>query len=105
MPASKETKKSIAENGGDARWYVYLALCADGSEYCGICTDPDVRMKKHNGELPGGAKYTRTRRPVTLEHAVGMPSKSAALKAERTVKCLPKAQKLAFLKTLGTTET
>ena len=104
MPASKGIRKNETEDGGEAHWYVYLALCADGSEYCGICTDPAERMKRHNGELPGGAKYTRARRPVVLEHAVGMPSKSAALKAEMVVKRLPKAQKLAFLKTLDTSE-
>ncbi len=103
MPASKEKNKSGAEGGG-TRWFVYLALCADGTEYCGICTDPALRMKRHNGELPGGAKYTRARRPVVLEHAVGMPSRSAALKAELAVKCLPKKQKLAFLKTLENME-
>ena len=47
-------------------WKVYLLECADGSYYCGICTDMERRLAEHNGDLPGGARYTRTRRPVRV---------------------------------------
>ena len=45
-------------------WYVYLVECGDGSLYCGVTTNPERRVDAHNGLRPGGAKYTRSRRPV-----------------------------------------
>jgi predicted GIY-YIG superfamily endonuclease len=48
----------------DTLWYCYLARCCDGSLYVGITTDLHRRMAEHNAGR--GAKYTRSRRPVTL---------------------------------------
>ncbi|MBO6002520.1 MAG: GIY-YIG nuclease family protein, partial [Mailhella sp.] len=53
-------------SAGEGAWCVYLVRCADGSPYCGITTDLARRIAMHNGDLPGGAKYTRPRRPVRL---------------------------------------
>ena len=47
-------------------WSVYLLRCADGTLYCGVTTDVERRLAMHNGKKPGGARYTRGRRPVTL---------------------------------------
>jgi putative endonuclease len=58
MGAKKTTRKRRA------RFCVYLLRCSDRSLYCGITSDIKRRMKQHNGELAGGAKYTRARRPV-----------------------------------------
>ena len=41
-----------------------MLRCADGSLYTGWTTDPERRLKAHNGGR--GAKYTRSRRPVEL---------------------------------------
>ena len=46
--------------------WTYIVRCADGSLYTGWTKDLDKRLEAHNGQIPGGAKYTRTRRPVTL---------------------------------------
>ena|SRR5215204_5382922 len=47
-------------------YYTYIVKCADGSYYTGKTNHLPRRLLEHNGELVGGAKYTRTRRPVEL---------------------------------------
>jgi len=67
-------------------WHVYLVKCADGTLYCGIAKDPVKRLAEHNGVLPGGARYTRGRRPVVL-----LASKTCSDKAR------PREEKLSFM--------
>lgn len=78
-------------------WHVYLLECADGALYCGVTTDLERRLAEHNGELPGGARYTRGRRPVRLAASAACRDRSAALRLENLVKKLPRAAKAAFL--------
>lgn len=47
-------------------WQVYLVECADHTLYCGVTKDTERRVAQHNGEKRGGARYTRSRRPVRL---------------------------------------
>lgn len=47
-------------------FYTYILQCSDNSYYTGIATNLEKRIKEHNGELKGGAKYTRSKRPVKL---------------------------------------
>ena len=78
-------------------WYVYLVQCADGTLYCGITTDVSRRLAQHDGMLPGGARYTQSRRPVKLLATKPCTGRSEALRLEYAVKQRPQAQKLAFL--------
>ncbi|MDH3599927.1 MAG: GIY-YIG nuclease family protein, partial [Candidatus Tectomicrobia bacterium] len=48
----------------DKAWYCYLARCRDDSLYAGTTTDLNRREEEHNQGKR--AKYTRSRRPVTL---------------------------------------
>ena len=80
-------------------WHVYLLECADKTLYCGIALDPATRLEQHNGVLPGGARYTRGRRPVRLLASRACGSKSEALKLERAVKSRPRGKKLLYLQT------
>ena len=80
-------------------WHVYLVKCADGTLYCGIAKDPAKRLAEHNGVLPGGARYTRGRRPVVLLASKTCSGKSEALKLERAVKSCPREEKLSCLQT------
>ena len=82
---------------GPITWYVYLLECADGTLYCGVSTDIARRLAEHNGELPGGARYTRGRRPVKLAAAARFPDRGAACAAERKVKRLPREKKATWL--------
>ena len=47
-------------------WWVYLVRCSDQTLYSGVTVDLTRRVRQHNGELVGGARYTRGRRPVEL---------------------------------------
>jgi putative endonuclease len=78
-------------------WHVYLLQCADGTLYCGVTTDLARRLKAHNGEAPGGAAYTRGRRPVKLLAAAPCPDRASACRLEWQVKSFPRGEKLGFL--------
>ncbi len=47
--------------------YVYILRCSDSTLYTGWTTDLDRRLREHNSP-DKGAKYTRTRQPVTLAY-------------------------------------
>lgn len=72
-------------------WYIYLARCSDNSLYGGMTDDTDKRIKTHNSGK--GAKYTRSRLPVSLVYREECESRSEALKRERQIKRLTHAQK------------
>lgn len=72
-------------------WYVYLVECSDNTLYCGITNDVDKRIQKHN--KGAGAKYTRSRRPVTLRWTHKCDTKSEALQMEAFIKALTRPQK------------
>lgn len=83
----------------DETWHVYLLSCADGTLYCGVARDVERRLAQHNGRIPGGAKYTAGRRPVTLAWSRPCPSRAEAQRQETRIKSLPKARKLALMQT------
>ena len=78
-------------------WHVYLVECADATYYCGVTNNIARRLEQHNGRLSGGAKYTRTRRPVRLLASVACPDKSTACSLEYAIKAVPRDQKLTTL--------
>ena len=80
-----------------SQWYVYLMECADGSLYCGVTTDPKRRLRQHNGELVGGARYTRARRPVSLVWYELQTDRSSATRREAVIKQSSRAQKKAWI--------
>jgi putative endonuclease len=87
MVCSKENEKML--------WQVYLLRCADKTLYCGITNDIARRIEKHNAGK--GAKYTRSRLPVTLMAASRGLSKSDALTLERCIKRQPAGRKIAMV--------
>jgi len=48
---------------------------------------------EHNGEQPGGARYTRARRPVALVWSERCDSRSEAQRREAAVRRLSRRQK------------
>ena len=78
-------------------WHVYLIECSDSSLYCGITTDLQRRLAQHAGRCAGGAKYTRSRKPLCLLASVPRPDQSSALKLERAVKAARRPDKLRTL--------
>lgn len=79
----------------EQNWVVYLVRCSDMSLYCGITTDLERRLGEHNNGT--GAKYTRSRRPVTLVASASFPDRSSASKVEFRVKRQPSGNKVAYL--------
>jgi len=75
---------------------VYILECADGTYYTGITTDIARRLEEHN-HSPKGAKYTRTRRPVSLRYYESHPDKSQALKREREIKQMKRSVKITLI--------
>ena len=78
-------------------WKVYLLECADSTYYCGVAKHIDRRMAQHNGLHAGGAKYTRSRRPVKLLTFAMCRDKKEAYRLEYAVKAAPREKKLAML--------
>jgi putative endonuclease len=80
------------------RYSVYICKGKTGHLYTGISTDPERRVREHNGSRKG-AKWARNQRPVKLLWSLFPPvSKSRALKMEKRLKGLTRKQKLAFLR-------
>ena len=72
-----------------------MVRCADNTLYTGFTTDPEERLKVHNSGK--GAKYTRSRLPVSLVYVESCESLSAALKRERQLKPWKRAEKEALI--------
>lgn len=78
-------------------WYVYMLRCGDGSLYTGSTDNVERRLAVHQSGK--GAKYTRSRLPVTLAYREELPDKPAALRREAAIKSLTRSEKLALLQT------
>lgn len=76
--------------------YAYIVECADGTLYSGWTNDLEKRVAAHNAGQ--GAKYTRSRRPVTLRYYEEFEDKSEALRREAALKKMTRAEKLKLIK-------
>ena len=81
----------------DKGWLVYLLRCANDSLYCGISNDIDKRLRQHNGEITGGAKYTKAFGPCVLVYQEEAKNKSEALKRECEIKNMTRRDKLLLV--------
>ncbi len=77
--------------------FVYILRCADKTLYTGRTNDLARRIRAHN-ESKGGAKYTRSRRPVILVYKERFRTLSKALKREYAIKQLSRTDKLALIR-------
>ena len=75
--------------------YTYILRCADGTLYCGWTNDLEKRLKAHNSGK--GAKYTRSRLPVTLVYYEEFETSTEAQKREYQIKRLTRKQKLMLI--------
>lgn len=78
-------------------YYAYIALCSDVTYYVGYTDDVKKREKTHI--LAKGAKYTRSRLPVSIVYFEEYKDKSAAMSREWHLKRLTHAQKDELVKT------
>jgi len=100
VPA-REAEQADEPAGGEpgfgsatAAWCVYLLRCADGTLYTGVTRDLNRRLRQHNGEIAGGARYTRSRRPVDVLWYETHAARGDAQRAEARIKGLPRRAKL-----------
>ena len=77
-------------------WHLYLLLCRDGSYYAGITNDLDARFQAHVAGK--GARYTRAHPPERILASRAYPDRASASRADWEIKRLPKARKLAWLR-------
>lgn len=72
--------------------YTYIVRCADDTFYTGWTNDIEKRLQAHNSG--GGAKYTRSRLPVTLVYYESYETKEEAMSREWHIKRMTRAQKM-----------
>jgi putative endonuclease len=72
-------------------WVVYILECSDGSFYTGISNNVEARINTHNASK--GAKYTKSRLPVTLVFQENTFNKSESLKREIEIKKLTRKKR------------
>jgi len=77
----------------DKTYYVYVLECSDGTFYTGITVDIKNRLRQHNGEIVGGAFYTRNKRPVKLVYKESYATHLEAARREVRIKQLTRKQK------------
>ncbi len=78
-------------------WYVYILECKDKTLYTGITKNLKRRVDEHNSSSLG-AKYTRAKRPVKLVYSTRRKDRSNAMKEERRIKKLSRAEKIFLIK-------
>ncbi len=76
-----------------SNWFLYLIRFGSGELYTGITTDVARRLDEHRAGGRKGAKCLRGKGPLELVFQQQVGTRSAALKAERRVKRLPKSAK------------
>ena len=76
---------------------MYILECEDGTLYTGIARDLARRLRPHNGELAGGPRYTRGRRPVRLLWSDTVVDRSLAQRREAAIKNLSRDAKLQLI--------
>ena len=76
--------------------YTFMVKCADGTLYTGWTNCLEKRLKAHNGGR-NGAKYTKTKRPVSLVYYEGFFTKEEAMQREYQIKQLTRERKLELI--------
>lgn len=90
MPAMAAGPDTDVDTRGGP-WFIYIVECRDGSLYTGITNDLERRVREHNEG--SAARYTRSRRPVTLRYQEQVASRSDALVRECALKLLTRKEK------------
>ena len=76
-------------------WYVYILRCGDDSLYTGCTDNVPRRLAAHQSGK--GAKYTRSRLPVSLIYQEEVPDKPAALRRAAAIKRPTRSQQLKLI--------
>jgi predicted GIY-YIG superfamily endonuclease len=88
---NSEDKCKSEDNCKSEDMWVFYIVHNKGCTYAGVSPDPVKRLRKHNGEISGGAKYTLSKGPG-WEHVClisGFKTKIQALQFEWASKHVP----------------
>lgn len=86
------TGSAVAEG----TWWLYLVRTASGSLYTGISTNPERRLREHEGGARG-ARALRGRGPLEMAYSVRVSDRSLASRLEAAVKRLDRRGKEALV--------
>ncbi|MCZ6689828.1 MAG: GIY-YIG nuclease family protein [Planctomycetota bacterium] len=75
--------------------FVYLARCADDTLYVGRTEDLESPERTHNQGR--GARYTASRRPVSIVYSEAQDSLEGAVRREHQLKVWTRAKKEALI--------
>lgn len=75
--------------------YTYVVECSDGTLYTGWTNNLEKRIACHNAGK--GAKYTKTRRPVTLVYCETFETKEDAMRREYVIKQMSRKEKESLI--------
>lgn len=90
--AGKATRKKTTSakrappRGAVTYLYVLSSLHAPGKTYVGVTNDPGRRLRQHNGQLQGGARYTSRFKPWSFHAIFRFNTRHDALSVEWRVK-------------------
>lgn len=78
-------------------FFIYIIRTERNTLYTGITTDIKRRLREHLGLIGGGAKYTRSNKPVSLEALWSCPDRSSASRLEARIKKLSRSEKISAI--------
>jgi putative endonuclease len=81
-----------------SEWFVYIIHTEKNRLYTGITTDIDRRFQEHSGDLPRGAKFFRSDKPLKIVYVEPCKNRSEATIKEAAIKKLTRLQKENFIK-------
>ena len=76
---------------------VYILKCSNNTLYTWITTDLKKRIRQHNWEILGWAKYTLARKPVELVYSEDSENRSEASKREYQIKKMKREEKMKLI--------
>ena len=76
--------------------YTYMVECSDGSFYTGWTNNLEKRVAAHNAKR--GAKYTKSRTPVSLVYYEMYETKQEAMRREYEIKQYTRQEKELLIK-------
>ena len=77
--------------------YTYILKCADGTLYTGWTNDIEKRIEAHNSGK--GAKYTKSRLPVSLFYLEEHRDRKTAMRREVLIKEMSRSEKMKLAET------
>ena len=77
--------------------FTYIVRCSDGTLYTGWTNDLEKRIACHNQKK--GAKYTKSRTPVTLVYSEQFETKEEAMRREYRITQSSRKEKELLIQT------